>query len=146
MITPLYIRYLSWSTNIILKMQLKTLLYLISIVKIMCIEKTYLRVLSHELRKLEWIWYIFQYSIYGVIYFQSTNCLLLFGYINLELMKDCTLLIKILKLMIYVYPKSYKIIYQVSVQTLVCVCISITSCKNNVIYFKGSDIFSLFIL
>ena len=36
------------------------------------------------------IWYIFQYSISGVIYFSSTNSLLLFGDINLELMKNHT--------------------------------------------------------
>ena len=49
----------SWNTNIILKIQLKALLYLISIIKKMHIEQTYLRALSLELRKLEWIWYIF---------------------------------------------------------------------------------------
>ena len=79
-------------------MQLKTLLYLPSIIMIMHIEQTYLHVLSHELRKLKWIWYIFQYSISGVIYFQSINSLLLFSDIDLELMKDQTLIIKILKL------------------------------------------------
>ena len=92
----------SWSTNIILKMQLKALLYLANIIKIMHIwADLFTRVLSLELRKLEWIWYIFQYSIFGVIYFQSTNSLLLFGDIDLELMKDQTLIIKVFKLMIH---------------------------------------------
>ena len=40
---------------------------------------------------------------------------------------------------IHAYPVSYKIIYQVSVQTLICVCISITNCKNKIVYFRGSD-------
>ena len=40
---------------------------------------------------------------------------------------------------IYAYPESCKIIYQVSVQTLVCICISITSCKNNIVHFRRSD-------
>ena len=40
---------------------------------------------------------------------------------------------------IHTHPESCKIIHQVSVQTLVCVCISITSCKNKIIHFRGSD-------
>ena len=95
--------------------------------------------LSHPIRKLEWIWYIFQYSIFVIIYFQSTNSLLLFGYIDLKLMKDQILLIKILKLMIHIRsPVSCKIIHQVCVQTLICVCISITSCKNKIVHFRGA--------
>ena len=55
----------------------------------MHIEQTYLCALSHELRKLEWIYDISSnIQSLGVIYFQSTNSLLLFGYINLELKKD----------------------------------------------------------
>ena len=40
---------------------------------------------------------------------------------------------------IHAHPESYKIIHQISVQTLVCVCISITSCKNKIVHFKGSN-------
>ena len=43
------------------------------------------------------------FKLWGYIYFQSTNSLALFGYIDLELMKDQTLLIKVLKLMIHTY-------------------------------------------
>ena len=50
---------------------------------------------------MDMIWYIFRYSISRVIYFSSTNSLLLFGYIDIELMKDQTLVIKVLKLMIH---------------------------------------------
>ena len=66
--TPLYIRYLILKHQYHFQMQLKTLLYLASIIKIMYIEQTYLRALSHELRKLEWIWYIFKYYIFGIVY------------------------------------------------------------------------------
>ena len=45
---------------------IKCLFFLASIIKIIHIEQTYLHMLSHELRKLEWIWYIFQYSIFGL--------------------------------------------------------------------------------
>ena len=41
---------------------------------------------------------------------------------------------------IHAHPESCKIIHQVNVQTLVYVCISITSCKNKIIHFRGSDI------
>ena len=40
---------------------------------------------------------------------------------------------------IHAHPESCKIIHQVSVQTLVCVCISITNCKNKIVHFRGSD-------
>ena len=40
---------------------------------------------------------------------------------------------------IHAHPVSCKIIHQVSVQTLVCICISITSCKNKIVHFRGSD-------
>ena len=97
----LYMRYLVLKYQYHSQMQLKILLCLANIIKIMHIEQTYLRALSHELRKLEWIWYIFQDSIFGVIYFQSINSLLLFGDIDLELKKDQTLIIKVFKLMIH---------------------------------------------
>ena len=41
------------------------------------------------------------FKLWGYLYFQNTNSLLLFGYINLKLMKDQTLLIKVFKLMIH---------------------------------------------
>ena len=37
------------------------------------------------------------------------------------------------------YPESCKIIHQVSVQTLVCLCLNITSCKIKIVHFKRSD-------
>ena len=75
------------------------------------------------------------FKLWGYIYFQNTNSLLLFGDIDLKLMKNQTLFIKVLKLMIHICsPESCKIIYQVSIQTLVCVCISITSCKNKIVH------------
>ena len=77
--------------------------------------------------------YLLIFKFWGYIYFQRTNSLLLFGDIDLDLMKNQTLLIKVFKLMIC------KIIHQVSVQTLVYVCISITSCKNKIVHFSGSD-------
>ena len=40
---------------------------------------------------------------------------------------------------IHAHPECCKIIHQVSVQILVCVCISITSCKNKIVHFRGSD-------
>ena len=45
--------------------------------------------------------YFLIFKLWGYIYFQSTNSLLLFGDIDLELMKDQILLIKVLKLMIH---------------------------------------------
>ena len=84
--------------------------------------------------------YLSIFKLWGYIYFQNTNSLLLFGDIDLELMKDQTLLIKIFKLIHTRSPESCKIIQQVSVQTLVCVWINITSCKIKVVHFKGSDI------
>ena len=76
----------------------------------------------------------------GVIYFQNTNSLLLFGYIDLELMKDQTLLIKVFKLMILIRsPQILQIIHQVSIQTLVCVCISMTNCKIKIVHFRESN-------
>ena len=73
------------------------------------------------------------FKLWGYLYFQSTNSLLLFDDIDLKFMKDQILLIKVFKLMIC------KIIHQVSVQTLVYVCISITSCKNKIVHFSESD-------
>ena len=45
--------------------------------------------------------YLSIFKLWSYLYFQSTNSLLLFGDIDLKLMKDQTLLIKVFKLMIY---------------------------------------------
>ena len=99
-------------------MRLKALLYTVSIIKI---DNAYwvdlLQVLSHKLRKLEWdMIYLPIFNFWGCL-FESTNSLLLIGYIDIELSKDQIFLIKVFKLMIHTCShKSCKIIHQVSVQ------------------------------
>ena len=93
--TSLYMKYLVLKYQYHAQMQLKTLLYLTSIIKKMHIEQIYLGMLSHKLRKLEWIWYIFQFNFWCWL-FQSINSLLLIGYIDLDLIKNQTFLIKVL--------------------------------------------------
>ena len=96
------------------------MLYLINIIKI---DNAYwanlLHVFSYKLRKLKWdIIYDISFNIQFLsCLFESTNSLLLIGYIDLELKKNQTFFIKVLKLMIHTHlPESCKIIYQVSVQ------------------------------
>ena len=98
---PLYIRYLVLKHQYHSQMQLKTLLYLVSIIKIMYIEQTYLCVLSHELRKLEWIWYIFQYSNFGITYIFKVPIVYYYLVISISNWWKITLLIKVFKLMIH---------------------------------------------
>ena len=121
-------------------MQLKTLLYLVSIIKIMHIKQTYLQELSHAIRKLEWIWYIFQYSNFGVTYIFKVPIVYYYLVISISnWWKIRHFSSKPLSWWyIHAHPESCKIIHQVSVQTLVCVCISITSCKNKNVHFRGA--------
>ena len=107
----------------------------------MHIEQTYLHVLSHAIRKLEWRWYIFQYSNFGVIYFFKVPIVYYYLVISIpNWWKIRHFSSKSLSWWyIHAHPESCKIIHQVSVQILVYVCISITSCKNKIVHFRGSD-------
>ena len=105
----------------------------------MHIEQTNLYVLSHSIRKLEWIWYIFQYSIFEVIYFKV---LIVYYYLVISISnwwKIRHFSSKSLSLWyIRTQPESCKIIHQISVQTFVYVYISVTSCKIKIVHFRGA--------
>ena len=135
-------------------MQLKTLLYLISIIKIMHIEQTYLHALSHGLRKLEMIWYDISSNIQflGLYIFKVP---IVYYYLVILISNWWKIIHFSSKSLNWWYKHTHtvscKIIRQVSGKTLVCVYISITNCKIKIFYFRGaiwtfSALYSFFLM
>ena len=100
------------------------------------------RVLSHELRKLELIWYDISSNI-QIFGLYICKVPIVYYYLVISISNWWKIIHLSSKSLswwyIHAHPESCKIIHQVSVQTLVYVCISITSCKNKIVHFRRNN-------